>query len=366
MTKDPTYTTEEEPLVLFLNQILNEAIKKKATDIHFEPYENFYRIRFRLDGLLHTINQPPLEINQQLSSRLKIIANLDIAEKRLPQDGRYFFNHRDIRVSTCPTLYGEKIVFRLLDNHENIRCIDQLDLTESQQKLFLSAIEKPQGLILVTGPTGSGKTVTLYAALNYLNVISKNICTVEDPVEIQLPGINQVNIHQKAGLDFAKTLRTFLRQDPDIIMVGEIRDLETAEIALHAAQTGHLVLSTLHTNSSIETITRLMNIGLPSYEIASSISLITAQRLIRKLCVHCKDFPTQGCEHCTDGYAGRMAIHEILPMTEEMAELVFQGSSIKTLKECAKKQGMISLKESGDCAVRNGLTTEIEIKKNVG
>lgn len=367
----PVFAMNDFSVITFLDEILNQAIKEQATDIHFEPYENLYRVRFRIDGVLHIINTPPVHIAQQLSSRLKIMANLDIAEKRLPQDGRYSFHNRDIRVSTCPTLYGEKIVFRLLDSHENIRTIDNLGLLTPQKNMLIQSIEKPQGLILITGPTGSGKTVTLYAALNYLNSPDKNISTVEDPIEIQLPGINQVNINPKAGLDFAKILRSLLRQDPDVIMIGEIRDLETAQIALRAAQTGHLVLSTLHTNSAIESIHRLVNLGMSIYEVASTLSCISAQRLVRQLCQHCKRksdyyYEATGCDHCISGYSGCIAIHETLLVDEYITELFLTKKSIKEINHFLDLNKIIKLKESGLEAVKKGLTSLKEIETYIG
>jgi len=321
----------KEPLVRFVNDILEEAHHKHATDIHFEPYADSYRIRFRIDGLLHDMRHPPKQIAQRLAARIKILAHLDIAEKRLPQDGRWQTNDFDARVSTCPVLHGEKIVIRLLNSTHKLLTVDALGFMMQQQRHFLDAIHKPQGLILVTGPTGSGKTATLYAAIQHLNVLTHNICTVEDPIEVNLPGINQVNINSKTSLNFARVLRAFLRQDPDIIMVGEIRDLETAQIALNAAQTGHLVLSTLHTTSSREAFARLASFGVSTYEMISSISLITAQRLLRKLCPFCKIklkinkplkdkfnlndddvlYDALGCKRCHDGYRGRIAVHEL-------------------------------------------------------
>jgi len=362
-----TLTENDEPLIRFVNETIQVAIQKKASDIHFEAYEKNCRIRFRQDGILYEFTTLPAPLAQRVAARLKIIAKLDISEKRIPQDGRYKIQlnsneNIDIRVNSCPMLYGEKIVLRLLNSGANTRPINSLGFTEEQEKAFYSAIKKPQGLILVTGPTGSGKTVTLYAALKYLNTIEKNTSTVEDPVEINLDGINQVNVNNKTGLTFASALRAFLRQDPDIMMVGEIRDLETAEIAIKAAQTGHLVLSTLHTNSATEAITRLRNMGIAPYNITSSILLITAQRLARKLCSACKQpyHPTQPiikkfnftkkiykagqCKQCTHGYMGRLAIHEVLTMNNDLKEIIlnddntglinyFQTNCISTLQQ---------------------------------
>ncbi len=382
----------DSPVVRFINNILLDAIKKGASDIHFEPYEHHYRIRFRIDGLLVEVAQPPKQFANNLTARLKIMANLDIAERRLPQDGRITFKHThpiDCRVNTCPTLQGEKIVLRLLESNQEILNIDHLGLESTQKMAVLKALQRANGLILVTGPTGSGKTVTLYTALRILNTIEKNISTVEDPVEIQLPGINQVHINPKTGLGFADVLRALLRQDPDIIMIGEIRDLETAQIAVKASQTGHLVLSTLHTNSAAETLVRIANMGLPAYNIASSISLIIAQRLVRKLCDHCKQphkipattllqegfqpdeittlqIYSSGsihCPHCTDGFRGRIGIYEIMPISTAMTESILHHSSTNKLNQQAKKEGVISLREAGLQKVRNAITSLAELNR---
>jgi type IV pilus assembly protein PilB len=331
------YNSEDAEIIKLVAQILNEAIDKNASDIHCEPYEHNYRIRFRIDGILHEITKPDLGLANRITARLKIMSRLDIAERRLPQDGRFSINNRDCRISTCPTLFGEKIVVRIL-NPNNA-------LLTKQEKLFLQAIKRPQGMILVTGPTGSGKTVSLYAALNQLNSIDKNISTAEDPVEINLPGINQVNIHPKIGLTFAAVLRAFLRQDPDIIMLGEIRDLETAEIAIKAAQTGHLVLATLHTNSAAESITRLINMGIAPFNINSSLNLIIAQRLIRKLTPHNK------------GFLGRTGIFEVMPITE------IQQKNAREIHKQACQKGMLSLREAGLLKVQKGITTLEEINR---
>jgi type IV pilus assembly protein PilB len=381
-------TKDDEPLVRFVNNMIENAINKNASDIHFEVYEKYCRVRFRQDGILHEITKPSKHIAQRLAARLKIMAKLDISERRLPQDGRCKIKLTEkksieIRVSSCPTIYGEKIVLRLLNPEGILRDTQQLGFNQKQQDDFFAAINKPQGLILVTGPTGSGKTVTLYAALCHLNTVNKNISTVEDPVEINLPGINQVNINNKAGLTFSKTLRAFLRQDPDIIMIGEIRDFETAEIAIKAAQTGHLVLSTLHTNSAAEAITRLHNMGVPLYNIASSIALITAQRLARKLCSKCKKphnlspaickkfsfpqdttiFKASNCKHCSEGYFGRIAIHETLLMNENLQDFILQKSNNLIIEKAAKQHGFLNLQQTGLEKVQQGLTSLEEIHR---
>lgn len=381
-----TTVNYDEPLIQFADNLIQHAIHQSASDIHIEPYEKICRIRYRLDGILHEIAEIPTQLASRLIVRLKIMSKIDISERRIPQDGRFQVLDRDIRINTCPTLFGEKVVLRLLNpKHINLE-FNSLGLTDNQAQTILHYISKPQGLILVTGPTGSGKTITLYTALNHLNSPDKNISTVEDPIEIQLPGINQVNVQPKIGLDFASVLRSFLRQDPDIIMVGEIRDLETAEIAIQAAQTGHLVFSTLHTNSTIDTITRLRSIGVASYNIANSISLIIAQRLIRKLCSHCKQpeyipseslislgfelsllqhmfFRAIGCMHCTNGYSGRTAIYEILPITSNINELILDNTSSIKLLHYAKSNGFISLKQSGIQKVIDGTTSIMELNR---
>ena len=376
--------TVDEPVVKFINYIVDLAIQKNASDIHVEIYATDYRIRFRQNGLLHEITKPPRELAQQLIARLKIMANLNIAEKRIPQDGhcKIITPQKialDIRVNSCPTLYGEKIVLRLLNSDKKLRTIDDIHLLNHQKKILTKIIHQPQGLILITGPTGSGKTMTLYAVLQALNSSEKNISTVEDPVEIHLNGINQVEVNPKAGLTFARTLRAFLRQDPDVIMVGEIRDTETADIAIRAAQTGRLVLSTLHTNHALGALTRLRNMQIEPYNIASAITLVTAQRLARQLCIYCKKpqplpekirrqfgldpaisyFQASGCEHCEQGYAGRIALHELLPMHESFISdywmdstkknIASHLSSFMTLKQVALeyvKAGLISWQEA--------------------
>ncbi|GAA3546677.1 type IV-A pilus assembly ATPase PilB [Zobellella aerophila] len=387
---------DDAPIVRYINKIMLDAVRREASDLHFEPYEHFYRIRFRIDGLLHEVASPPANLAGRFAARLKVMARLDIAERRLPQDGRIklkLTRNRsvDLRVNTLPTQWGEKIVIRILDSSGARLDIDQLGYDEVQKQLYLGALRKPQGMILVTGPTGSGKTVSLYTGLSILNTVTANISTAEDPIEINLPGINQVQINTKAGLSFAHALRAFLRQDPDIIMVGEIRDLETAEIAVKAAQTGHLVLSTLHTNSAAETLTRLNNMGLPAYNIASSVSLIIAQRLARKLCGHCKtpeQVPAEqlralgfsqaqldkgvslhkavGCDQCTDGYKGRIGVYEVMPMTETLANLIMEGASSLALARAAEADGMMTLRRSALEKARQGLISLAEVNRITG
>ncbi len=385
---------DDAPVVRFVNKILLDAIKGGASDIHFEPYEKSFRVRFRQDGMLNEVASPPVNIAPRLIARIKVMSRMNIAERRVPQDGRIkmmLTKNRsiDFRVNTCPTLYGEKVVLRILDPTSAQIGIESLGFEPEQQRLFESALNKPYGMILVTGPTGSGKTVTLYTGLNILNKSDVNISTVEDPVEIQVPGINQVNTNVKTGLTFAEALRAFLRQDPDIVMVGEIRDLETAEIAVKAAQTGHLVLSTLHTNDAPQTLNRLANMGIPAYNIASSVLLILAQRLARKLCEHCKvpdglskealmsegfDEATAsklkifkasetGCEQCTHGYKGRIGIFEVMPVSEEMGRIIMANGSSIQLAEQAKKEGAQNLRTSGLNKVKSGMTSLEEINR---
>ncbi|MBW3165618.1 type IV-A pilus assembly ATPase PilB [Ferrimonas balearica] len=384
---------DDAPIVVFLNKIMTEAIRKGASDLHFEPYENEYRIRFRIDGMLHTVNTPPVGLGPRLSARIKVMSKLDLAERRLPQDGRIKLKVGkrtmiDFRVSTLPTLYGEKVVMRILDSSAAKLNIDILGFSEAQKDLYLKNLHRPQGMILVTGPTGSGKTVSLYTGLNILNTEERNISTAEDPVEINLPGINQVQIHPKAGLSFASALRAFLRQDPDIVMVGEIRDLETAEIAVKAAQTGHLVMSTLHTNSAAETLTRMLNMGVPAYNIASSVNLIMAQRLCRKLCPKCRQpesipheellregfspgqlhtqpaiYRAVGCDACTDGYKGRVGLYELMPMSKAISDLIMNNGSSLELEAQANREGMISLRNSGLLKVLEGVTSLAEVNR---
>ncbi len=380
------------PVVFFLNRIINEAVKMRSSDIHFEPFELLYRIRFRIDGMLTTVAKPSIKMVDHITARLKIMCNLDISERRIPQDGRFKLKFGDLdsidfRVNTCPTLHGEKIVLRVLESKKEFIDIKSLGFSEDQQLLFIKSIKRSQGMILATGPTGSGKTMTLYSALNYLNTVERNILTVEDPIEIELPGINQVHINVKKGLTFALALRAFLRQDPDIIMVGEIRDLETAEIAVKASQTGHLVLSTLHTNSAAETLARLVNMGIPAYNIANSISLIIAQRLVRRLCQYCKvkiDMPlsvllehgffddeisyltlygpnSMPCSKCHHGYHGRLAIFEVLPISEKMGRLIIEGCSTIDISKQAREEKIYDLQQSALDKVRLGLTSLSEI-----
>lgn len=390
---DITGSSDDAPVVKFINRIIVEAIKKGASDIHFEPYEREYRIRYRHDGLLTEVASPPVILANRISARIKVMSSLDISERRVPQDGRFKMRLSrnkaiDFRVSTCPTVGGEKVVMRILDPSATRLGVEALGFTSLQKVNFTKAIDKPQGMILVTGPTGSGKTVTLYTALNVLNTIERNISTAEDPVEIKVPGINQVNINIKAGLTFSGALRSFLRQDPDVIMVGEIRDLETAEIGVKAAQTGHLVLSTIHTNSAAETLTRLLNMGVPSYNIASSITLIVAQRLARRLCEHCKTvleeitpanlielgfseaqakdakiYKPVGCEQCTNGFRGRVALFEVMPMTKTIGELIMRGGNSIDILTQAQKDGMLTIYQSGLIKILEGITCIEEVNR---
>ncbi len=385
--------SDDAPIVIYINKILTDAIRKGASDLHFEPYEKRYRIRFRIDGILHEISQPPVSLAARISARLKVMSKLDIAERRVPQDGRIKMKLSrtksiDFRVSTLPTIWGEKIVMRILDSSSAQLGIEKLGYEDDQRQLYEQMLAKPQGMILVTGPTGSGKTVSLYTGLNILNTEERNISTAEDPVEINLEGVNQVHINLKAGLTFASALRSFLRQDPDVVMVGEIRDLETAEIAIKAAQTGHLVLSTLHTNSSAETLTRLLNMGVPGYNIASSVNLIIAQRLARRLCAECRQpesipehellnlgftqqqidkgftvYKAEGCEHCSGGYKGRVGIYEVMKMSDEIARTIMEGGNSLQIANQAKQQGMRDLRESGLRKVIDGVTSMAEINR---
>jgi type IV pilus assembly protein PilB len=391
-TQEGDLDVDDAPVVRFVNKMLLDAIKAGASDIHFEPYERNFRIRYRQDGMLHEIAAPPVNIAPRLIARLKVMSRMNIAERRVPQDGRIkmmLSKNRsiDFRVNTCPTLYGEKVVLRILDPTSAQIGIEALGFEEDQRRIFEDVITKPYGMVLVTGPTGSGKTVTLYTALNMLNKPEINISTVEDPVEIQVAGINQVNMNTKTGLTFAQALRAFLRQDPDVVMVGEIRDLETAEIAVKAAQTGHLVLSTLHTNDAPQTLTRLANMGIPPYNIASSVLVIMAQRLARRLCDHCKakdDVPPEslleegfsekeipklkiykavGCEMCTNGYKGRVGIFQVMPISEEMGRLIMEGGSSLQLEAQANKEGIRNLRASGLKKVKAGITSLEEINR---
>ncbi|WP_345842642.1 type IV-A pilus assembly ATPase PilB [Shewanella algae] len=384
---------DDAPIVIYINKILTDAIRKGASDLHFEPYEKRYRIRFRIDGILHEVSEPPISLSGRISARLKVMSKLDIAERRVPQDGRIKMRLSrnksiDFRVSTLPTLWGEKIVMRILDSSSAQLGIEKLGYEEDQKQAYLEMLARPQGMILVTGPTGSGKTVSLYTGLNILNTEERNISTAEDPVEINLEGVNQVHINPKAGLTFASALRSFLRQDPDVVMVGEIRDLETAEIAIKAAQTGHLVLSTLHTNSSAETLTRLLNMGVPGYNIASSVNLIIAQRLARRLCPECRQpeeipehellqlgFTQQqidagftpykpcGCDLCSGGYKGRVGIYEVMKMSDEIARTIMEGGNSLQIATTAKQQGMRDLRLSGLLKVIQGVTSIAEVNR---
>ncbi|MBK6416222.1 type IV-A pilus assembly ATPase PilB [Thermomonas sp.] len=383
---------EDTPVVKFVNKALVDAIRKGASDIHFEPYETEYRVRFRIDGILKTAKKVPVKLHARIAARLKVMSQLDIAEKRIPQDGRIKLNlsktkQIDFRVSTLPTLFGEKVVLRILDGSAAKLGIEKLGYEPDQQKLFVDAVQKPYGMVLVTGPTGSGKTVSLYTALNILNDEQRNISTVEDPVEIRVPGINQVQMNAKRGMTFAAALRSFLRQDPDVLMVGEIRDLETAEIAIKAAQTGHMVLSTLHTNDAPQTVARLMNMGVAPYNITSSVSLIIAQRLARRLhdckrAVHLPEhallaegytadevhagittFEAVGCEDCTEGYKGRVGIYQVMPMTEAIQQIVLAGGNVQQITDAALGSGVRDLRRSALDKVKSGVTSLIEINR---
>jgi type IV pilus assembly protein PilB len=382
---------EDAPIVRFVNKLLLDAIRRGASDIHFEPYEKMYRIRLRIDGILKEVAQPPVQLAMKLSARLKVMSRLDIAERRVPQDGRIKMKLSktraiDFRVSTCPTLFGEKIVCRILDPSSAMLGIDSLGYEPFQREIYLKNLAKPQGMILVTGPTGSGKTVSLYTGLNILNREDTNISTAEDPAEINLPGVNQVNVNAKVGLTFAAALRAFLRQDPDVVMVGEIRDLETAEIAIKAAQTGHLVLSTLHTNDAPQTMTRLVDMGVKPYAIATSVSLIIAQRLARRLCSQCKaivEIPAEallkegfqeadvragmkiygpkGCSNCSDGYKGRCGIYQVMPVTDAIGRIIMEGGNAIDISDQAAKEGVWDLRRAGLEKVKQGLTSIEEV-----
>mgnify|MGYP003645017532 CR=1 FL=1 len=386
------YDVESAPIVNYVNRVLVDAIDKKASDIHFEHYESSYRIRYRQHGVLYAITPPPLKLANYILARMKVMSNLDITEHRIPQDGRFKLiiskkKAVDFRVSVCPTLFGEKIVLRILDAATALQGVESVGMSSAQQEHFLEALSRSQGMILVTGPTGSGKTVTLYSALSHLNSPEVNISTVEDPVEIPVPGINQVHVNLKTGLTFSAALRSFLRQDPDVIMVGEIRDLETAEIAVKAAQTGHLVLSTLHTNSAPETVTRLMNMGVEPFNLASSLAIVIAQRLVRVLCPLCrapeeappevlleegfkeeelkdlKLFKAVGCDLCTQGFTGRAGIFEVMPISADMAQLIMAGANALQIIEQSKKDGVASLRDSGLDKVREGVTSLAELNR---
>jgi type IV pilus assembly protein PilB len=381
---------DSAPVTRYINQILLEAVRKKTSDIHFEPYEESYRIRFRCDGILHQHATPPTNLSRRLSTRLKVMSKLNIAERRKPQDGRIKLKLTptlavDLRVSSLPTLWGEKVVLRILDSSTASLDIDILGYNEKQKHDYLAALAQPQGMILMTGPTGSGKTVSLYTGLKILNTEERNISTAEDPVEINLPGINQVHINAQVGLNFSDALRSFLRQDPDVVMVGEIRDIETAAIAVKAAQTGHLVLSTLHTNSAAETLTRLTNMGIENFNLASSLSLIIAQRLARRLCPYCKEIHVldaltrdklvipkdsliykaseRGCDDCNKGYIGRVGIYEVMPFSHELAQALVANASTLELERIASQQGMQRLQQSGIEKLIAGTTSLIELQR---
>jgi type IV pilus assembly protein PilB len=384
---------EDAPVVRFVNKIMLDAIKRGASDIHFEPYEKSYRVRTRQDGVLKQVAAPPLALAGKVTARLKVMARLDIAERRVPQDGRIKLRLSksraiDFRVNTCPTLFGEKVVLRILDPTAAKLGIDALGYEDFQRQLYLDALAKPHGMILVTGPTGSGKTVSLYTGINILNTEDRNISTAEDPVEINVPGINQVNVNPKVGLTFASALKAFLRQDPDVIMVGEIRDLETAETAIKAAQTGHLVLSTLHTNDAPRTLTRMVDMGVKPYAIATSVHLIIAQRLARRLCEHCKaprDIPEEallregftsdeiraglriygpvGCRQCSDGYKGRVGIYQVMPVTEAIGRIILEGGNAVQIEEQSRREGVWTLRQSALHKVKCGVTSLEEINR---
>ena len=385
---------EEAPIVKYINKLLVDAIRMGASDLHFEPYEKVYRVRYRVDGVLRQIATPPLQLANRLASRLKVMSQMDISEKRVPQDGRIKLKLSknkaiDFRVNSLPTLFGEKLVLRILDPSSAMLGIDALGYEPAQKKLFMDALDKPQGMLLITGPTGSGKTVSLYTGLNILNREDTNISTAEDPVEINLEGVNQVNVNNKVGLTFAAALKSFLRQDPDIVMVGEIRDLETAEIAIKAAQTGHMVLSTLHTNSAPETLTRLRNMGVPSFNIATSVNLVIAQRLARRLCSQCKEaveVPEQsllemgfteedivhpefqiyqpvGCSECRDGYKGRVGIYEVMKVTPEISRLIMEDGNAIQIANAADQAGFNNLRRSGLMKVMQGVTSLQEVNR---
>ena len=386
----------EAPVVKFINKMLIDAIRLGASDLHFEPYEKSYRIRYRVDGVMREVARPPVQLAPKLAARLKVMSQMDISERRMPQDGRIKLKISktkaiDFRVNCLPTLYGEKVVLRILDASSAMMGIDALGYEPAQKKLFMDALDKPQGMLLITGPTGSGKTVSLYTGLNILNKPDTNISTAEDPVEINLEGINQVNVNLKTGLTFAVALRAFLRQDPDIVMVGEIRDLETAEIAVKAAQTGHMVMSTLHTNSAPETLTRLRNMGVPSFNIATSVNLVIAQRLARRLCPACKtpiDIPAPslkqmgftdadiatgfkvyqpvGCTECRDGYRGRVGIYEVMKVTAEISRIIMEEGNAIDIAEAARRSGFNDLRRSGLDKVMQGVTSLQEVNRVAG
>ena len=392
--EDDSNKGEEAPIVKYINKLLIDAIRMGASDLHFEPYEKIYRVRYRVDGVLRQIATPPLQLANRLSSRLKVMSQMDISEKRVPQDGRIKLKLSknkaiDFRVNSLPTLFGEKLVLRILDPSSAMLGIDALGYEPEQKELFMQALDKPQGMLLITGPTGSGKTVSLYTGLNILNREDTNISTAEDPVEINLQGINQVNVNNKVGLTFSAALKSFLRQDPDIVMVGEIRDLETAEIAIKAAQTGHMVMSTLHTNSAPETLTRLRNMGVPSFNIATSVNLVIAQRLARRLCSQCKkpaDIPQQsllemgftetdlqqpefqiyepvGCNECREGYKGRVGIYEVMKVTPEISRIIMEDGNALEIADASARAGFNNLRRSGLIKVMQGVTSLQEVNR---
>jgi len=392
--EDDSNKGEEAPIVKYINKLLIDAIRMGASDLHFEPYEKIYRVRYRVDGVLRQIATPPLQLATRLSSRLKVMSQMDISEKRVPQDGRIKLKLSknkaiDFRVNSLPTLFGEKLVLRILDPSSAMLGIDALGYEPKQKELFMQALDKPQGMLLITGPTGSGKTVSLYTGLNILNREDTNISTAEDPVEINLQGINQVNVNNKVGLTFSAALKSFLRQDPDIVMVGEIRDLETAEIAIKAAQTGHMVMSTLHTNSAPETLTRLRNMGVPSFNIATSVNLVIAQRLARRLCSQCKkpaDIPQQsllemgftetdlqqpefqiyepvGCNECREGYKGRVGIYEVMKVTPEISRIIMEDGNALEIADASARAGFNNLRRSGLIKVMQGVTSLQEVNR---
>ena len=392
--EDDNQQADEAPIVKYINKLLIDAIRMGASDLHFEPYEKSYRVRYRIDGVLRQIANPPLQLSTRLASRLKVMSQMDISEKRLPQDGRIKLKLSktkaiDFRVNSLPTLFGEKLVLRILDPSSAMLGIDALGYEPEQKELFMQALEKPQGMLLITGPTGSGKTVSLYTGLNILNREDTNISTAEDPVEINLEGINQVNVNAKVGLTFSAALKSFLRQDPDIVMVGEIRDLETAEIAVKAAQTGHMVMSTLHTNSAPETLTRLRNMGVPSFNIATSVNLVIAQRLARRLCPQCKipaeipgpsllemgfteedlkhpDFQVYqpvGCSECREGYKGRVGIYEVMKVTPEISKIIMEDGNALEIAAASEKSGFNNLRRSGLIKVMQGVTSLQEVNR---
>ena len=384
---------DDAPVVRFINKMLMDAIKKGASDLHFEPYEKTFRVRFRIDGVLHEISNPPIGLSGKISARIKVMSRLDVSERRVPQDGRIKLKISknkaiDFRVSTCPTLYGEKAVLRILDSDSAKLGIDVLGYEDFQKEIFLENLHKPYGMFLVTGPTGSGKTVSLYTGINILNTEDVNISTAEDPVEINLPGVNQVQVSEKTGMTFPKALKAFLRQDPDIILVGEIRDLETGSIAVKAAQTGHMVMSTLHTNDAPQTLTRLKDMGIPPFAVATTINLIVAQRLARRLCPHCRQpmdipkdalisegfseqavdegftlFEATGCDQCSNGYKGRTGIYQVMPVTDAMKRLIMEGANAVTLADQAAKEGVPDIRQSGLKKVQDGITSLKEINR---